>query len=196
LKTVIQLPLLLLSMAYCFITIAGIIQSDQNNTISDKSIALLPDDKIRPEQEIRKYQYVGIEKCASECHNNKQMGFQYDIVKSSPHSKAYDILTSKKAVQYSKNVRLAENPQESLVCLRCHVTGGGLDSSYLTLTYKKEDGVTCEACHKGEFITKSFLPKESDCLKCHNDSVHKTRKFNFRNGCAKIAHPRPKVKLN
>ena len=122
------------------------------------------------------------------------MGFQYDIVKSSPHAQAFNILLTKHANQYAKKANIKENPQESSVCLKCHVTGGGLDSSYFAATYKKEDGVTCEACHKGEYISKTFLPKETDCLKCHNDSVHKMHKFDFIEGSAKIAHPRPKAK--
>jgi hypothetical protein len=135
-----------------------------------------------------------MEKCATACHNNDSMGFQLNIVKSSPHAKAYEILSSGKAKRYSKNSSVRGNPQESLVCLNCHVTGAGLDSTSLTSTYRKEDGVTCEACHKGEFIKKTFLPKESDCLKCHNNSVHKVQEFNFSEDCAKIAHSRPKSK--
>lgn len=136
-----------------------------------------------------------MEKCASFCHNNAEMGFQYNIVKNSPHSQAFRILSSEKAMRFAKNANLKENPGESLICLKCHVTGGGLDSSFFAITYRKEDGVTCEACHKGEYITKTFIPKEADCLKCHNNSVHKMHRFNFRTECAKIAHPRPAAKL-
>jgi hypothetical protein len=141
-----------------------------------------------------KYQYLGMEKCATACHNNDSMGFQYNIVKSSPHAKAYEILSSVKAKRYAKNSSVKGNPQESFTCLKCHVTGAGLDSTSLTSTYRKEDGVTCEACHKGEFIKKTFLPKESDCLKCHNSSVHKVNRFDFKEECEKIAHSRPKSK--
>jgi hypothetical protein len=123
------------------------------------------------------------------------MGFQYNIVKSSPHSRAFKILASKKAMRYAKHANVKENPKKSSVCLKCHITGGGLDSSFFAPSYKKDDGVTCEACHKREFISKTFLPKETDCLKCHNDSVHKIHKFNFIDKCAKISHPRPKAKL-
>ena len=126
-----------------------------------------------------KYQYVGTEKCASVCHNNEKMGFQYDIMKSGPHSEAYRILTTEKAACYAKKVKVREHPQESFVCLRCHITGAGLDSSFFAATFKKDEGVTCEACHKGAYISKAFLPKESDCLHCHNDSLHEVPKFNF-----------------
>ena len=143
------------------------------------------------EQEKAKYIYVGMEKCASVCHNNKDMGFQYDIVKKGPHSNSFKILVSQKAEHYAKKAILKEDPQESPVCLKCHVTGGGLDSTFFAATYRKEDGVTCEACHKGENITKTFIPVEADCLKCHNNSVHKTSKFNFRDKLPLIAHKRP-----
>jgi hypothetical protein len=185
---------LMLTLAYCLVHFAGAIQPGQKKTFRDKSFFLISGITKRPNQENSRYKYVGMEKCALVCHNNKEMGFQYDIVKNSPHPKAYSALSSVKAAHYCKNAHVRENPKESLVCLKCHVTGGGLDSSSFASTYKKEDGVTCEACHKGEFITKTFLPEESDCVKCHNNSVHKTRKFNFKDGCAKIAHPRPKVK--
>jgi hypothetical protein len=188
-----KIAVLVLTIAFSFVMIFGSIQSNQADSIFERPDFILPERNSISVQEKVKYQYLGMEKCSSTCHNNEKMGFQYNIVKSSPHAKAFIILVSKKATRYSKNANVKENPQESLVCLNCHVTGAGLDSSSLTSTYKKEDGVTCEACHKGEFITKTFLPKETDCLKCHNDSVHKVHKFDFKNDCAKIAHQRPKA---
>ena len=152
----------------------------------------LPHEKAAiSEQKKEKYIYVGMEKCAAVCHNNTDMGFQYDIVKKSPHSNSFKILASQKAEHYANKTMLKEDPHESPVCLKCHVTGGGLDSTSFAATYRKEDGVTCEACHKGEYITKTFIPVEADCLKCHNNSVHKTSKFNFRDKLLQIAHKRP-----
>jgi hypothetical protein len=145
-------------------------------------------------QEDSKYQYVGTEKCSSVCHNNEKMGFQYDIMKNDPHSKAYYIQDSKKGRRYAKKSDIKENPKESLVCLKCHVTGGGLNSTYYAPSYKKKEGVTCEACHKSEIVTKAFLPKENVCLDCHNNSVHKIGKFDFADKYAKITpHPRKKL---
>ena len=177
------------------ILFSGLIQSNQAIVIPEKTSGLLPGDMSFSVQEKVKYRYIGMEKCASVCHNNEDMGFQYNIMKDSPHSNAFKILVSDKAVRYAKKANVKENPQESPVCLKCHITGGGLDSSFFATTYKKEDGVTCEACHKGAFITKAFIPKEADCLKCHNDSIHRMHHFNFRENCEKIAHPRPKAKL-
>jgi len=187
-----KITVLVLSIVLSLFIIINPIQSNQPNPAIEISDLLLPTRIKRFMQDNPKYHYVGIEKCASACHNKEEMGFQYDIMKNGPHSRAYKILTSKKAMHYAKNAKVKVDPQESTVCLKCHVTGGGLDSSFFAVTYKQDDGVTCEACHKGPYITKTFIPTETDCLKCHNDSVHKISEFDFKNKSEKIAHPRPK----
>jgi Cytochrome c554 and c-prime len=193
-KTNKKLTVLVLTIAFGFIIIAGSFQSDRAGEIPGKSVFLFPDVMSRSLQEESKYKYVGMEKCASVCHNNEVSGFQYDIMKKGPHAKAFEALASGKAMHYAKKAGIKENPQESLICLKCHITGAGLDSTFFASTYKREDGVTCEACHKGEYITKAFLPKEADCLKCHNNSIHRISGFDFKEKCAKIAHPKPKAK--
>jgi len=169
-------------------------QSNKFYAVPENNVILLDQGTSRSMQEKPKYQYVGIEKCASVCHNSEEMGFQYSIVKSGPHSKAFIILASKKALRYAKDAKVKVSPEKSSVCLKCHVTGGDLDSTFFAATYKKEDGVTCEACHKGAYITRSFLPTELDCIKCHNNSVHKVSRFDYREKYSKIAHPRPTKK--
>jgi hypothetical protein len=143
-------------------------------------------------QDTTRYVYLGAEKCAVKCHNGPELGYQYDSWKNSRHSKSYESLSSEKALEYCKKAGITENPRESSTCLKCHVTAAGYDMSSLGPTYRKEDGVTCESCHKGEFIRKTFLPKESDCLKSHNNSVHEVSAFDFNERCLKISHPRPK----
>jgi hypothetical protein len=151
---------------------------------------------INSVQEKAKYRYIGSEKCASVCHNTKEMGFQYDIMKNGPHSKAFEILGSGEAFRYARKADIKGNPRESAKCLQCHITGAGLDTSFFAGTYKKEDGVSCEACHKGPYITKAFIPTAEVCLACHNNSVHKTGNFDFTERCSRIAHPRPKSNLS
>ena len=138
-----------------------------------------------------KYQYVGAKKCASECHNNEKMGFQFNIWKVSAHSNAFKDLSSRRAKIYARKANITGNLMESPACLKCHISAGNLDSTYLTATYNKEDGVTCEACHKHDYETKTYLPAEADCQKCHNNSLHKVSDFNFKSDCEKIAHSRP-----
>ena len=180
---------------FSLIIFTGSIQYHQKTLIPEKFSTLYSGTNNTSSQEKVKYQYVGMGKCASVCHNNKEMGFQYDMMKNGPHSNAFKILLSEKAVRYAKRNNIKENPRDSQVCLNCHITGGGLDSTFFASTYKREEGVTCEACHKGAYITKAFIPKEADCLKCHNNSVHKTHKFNFKEDSEKIAHRRPVTKL-
>jgi hypothetical protein len=134
---------------------------------------------------------MGLEKCALQCHNNREMGFQYDIIRHTSLAKAFKILASPEAIKIAEEIRSVGNPMESEICLKCHITGGGLDSSFFATSYKKEDGVTCEACHKGPYTPKSFLPVEADCLKCHNNSVHAIADFDFSERCRKIEHSRP-----
>ena len=138
-----------------------------------------------------RYFYVGAEKCASACHNIDTMGYQYNLWNGSPHRNAFTVLSSEKAKKYAREAHLQENPQVSQVCLKCHITGAGLDSTYFASTYKKEDGVTCEACHKHSYNSKTYLPDESDCLSCHNNSLHQVHKFSFKMENEKIAHKRP-----
>lgn len=192
-KTNKKIPIFLLSIVLGPIILTGLNQSNQVTLTDERFTPLLPGSECVFVQEIVKYHYIGMEKCASVCHNNEKMGFQYDIMKNSPHSNAFKILASEKAVRYAKKANVKESPQESPVCLKCHVTGSGLDSSFFAATYKKEEGVTCEACHKGAFISKAFIPKVEVCLNCHNDSVHRMHQFDFKKNCKKIAHPRPKT---
>ena len=186
----------LVAMVFILIINGGSGHSDKTNIILRKSNIRWSEIRSDLQQEKTKYQYVGVEKCANVCHNNQKMGFQYDLWKTSAHSGAYKTLISKRAEMYAKKTHIIGNPQESSACLICHTTLGELDSSFLTATYKKEDGVTCEACHKHNFIDKTYLPDEADCLKCHNDSLHKMQKFNFRERSAKISHPRPTELIN
>lgn len=140
------------------------------------------------------YKYRGVETCAGTCHNNEESGFQYDIWKKSAHSRSYAALGTNKALRIAKKAGIKENPQEILHCLGCHTTGAGLTSDYYLTTYRKEDGVTCEACHKLKTQMQTIIFKEEDCLQCHNNSVHKTGKFIYSKRFAHIAHPMPAKK--
>ena len=142
-------------------------------------------------QEIKRYVYVGVETCATRCHNTGELGFQYEIWKLSPHARSFQALLTGKAARYAKKAGIGGKPSESPYCLRCHVTAFEVDTASIGKSYRKEDGVTCEACHKAEFRPSTFLPVESDCIKCHNSSVHTVPQLDFDRDCKKISHPRP-----
>ena len=158
-------------------------------------------------QKEKKPQYIGVKKCAPLCHNKAAIGEQYNIWQKSLHAKAFTTLASPRAKLHAESAKVKDNPQENTVCLKCHTAGGGQDESSFAVTYSKEEGVTCEACHGPGSIYKSIsimrdrekflanggiLPKEKDCLKCHNDSVHTMHEFNFAEKWKIIAHPIPK----
>jgi len=192
-KTGILTTFSLIAIANCGLISYSKINVFHLRTFPKQSENLLSLGMYPSEQKKTKYLFVGAEKCASVCHNNEKMGYQFNIWNTSLHKDAFNILVSKKGKKFARQANLSENPQESRICLKCHVTGGELDSSYFSGTYKKEDGVTCEECHKQISDGKTYLPVEANCLKCHNDSLHKIPKFNFKEDSAKILHKRPKV---
>jgi hypothetical protein len=142
-------------------------------------------------QEKTRYVYIGAAKCASSCHNSDSLGHQYNAWKSSLHARAWQSLTTRKAFRYAQKAGITGDPDESRDCLKCHITAAEADAASISNTYRKEDGVTCEACHKRELNPATYIPKEEDCLKCHNSSVHKVPRFNFDKSSEKISHPRP-----
>jgi hypothetical protein len=137
------------------------------------------------------YKFIGAEKCASTCHNSDSLGFLYAKWKNSLHAEAFNVLTSKKAQKYADRNNIKTNPRQYEGCLKCHVTGGGLDTSFFSPTYKKQDGISCEACHKKISDGSTYLPGEDVCLECHNNSMHKVSKFNFLEKSKIIEHKRP-----
>jgi nitrate/TMAO reductase-like tetraheme cytochrome c subunit len=138
-----------------------------------------------------RYIYVGAAKCASSCHNTDSLGHQYVAWKNSPHARSWKSLSEGKAIGYARKAGLNGDPAQSTVCLKCHITAAEADTASIGNTYRKEDGVTCEACHKREFNPVTYIPVESDCLECHNGSVHKVPNFDFPSYSRKISHPRP-----
>ncbi|MCU0847634.1 MAG: cytochrome c family protein [Spirochaetes bacterium] len=86
-----------------------------------------------------KYEYVGSRQCR-ECHAEDSIGNQYKIWLSSPHARAYRVLSSEKARNIATRLA-AENPQENPKCLKCHNTGANKYDQV------KGEGVGCESCH-------------------------------------------------
>jgi hypothetical protein len=89
--------------------------------------------------EKQKYTYVGIKECKT-CHSADAIGNQYKIWESSPHAKSYRNLRTEKAKTIGESVGVKE-PYKDQACLKCHTTGGGMDSK------TAEEAVGCEACH-------------------------------------------------
>jgi hypothetical protein len=143
--------------------------------------------------------YVGAPGCTARCHNKKEKdGDQKGVWLASKHAKAYQNLGSAEAKQKAKDLGVAGNPQSAKNCLACHTTGFGAPAAQFDSTFKKEDGVQCEACHgpgehykamktmksiseergpdkkgKSETAVKTGLhfPTEETCKRCHVQEI-------------------------
>jgi hypothetical protein len=154
--------------------------------------------------ETGEHMYVGVDACKL-CHKQEKKGDQYGSWQKSKHSQAYTTLASEEAKKIAE-ARGIGNPQESPECLKCHVTGYGLDESMYDKKYSMEDGVGCESCHgpgkdyKNIKIMKDLeqakangliIPTEEVCRKCHNEESPTYKPFNYEERYKEIAHPRP-----
>ena len=150
------------------------------------------------------HNYVGVDVCKM-CHKKAEKGDQFGAWQKTKHAGAYDSLSSDKAKEIAGSKGI-ENPQESGECMKCHVTGYGLDASRYDKKYSIEDGVGCESCHgpgkdyKNIKIMKDIeqakangliIPTEETCTKCHNEESPTLKEFDFEARFAEIVHPNP-----
>ena len=148
--------------------------------------------------------FVGADKCKM-CHNAAPKGAQYTKWSESAHAKAFAALGSEEAKKVASAKGIAD-PQKAPECLKCHVTGHGVDAARLTDKYNAAQGVSCESCHgaggdywKMEVMKDEakataagmVLPKEDTCKTCHNAESPTFKGFDFATYAAKIAHPNP-----
>jgi len=150
--------------------------------------------------------YVGVTKCKV-CHSVEKMGgLAYKVWEKTPHASAFTVLKSKEADEVAKKKGLTKPASESPECLKCHVTGGGKAAEE-----KKEDGVTCEACHGAASAYLSIHNKKTPedkekakaaglvidntgklCETCHNAESPTFKSFKFADMWKKIEHAGPK----
>ena len=157
-------------------------------------------------KEKKKPQYIGVEKCAKLCHKSKKQGEQYSKWQESKHAKAFISLASPVAEEFLKEAGGEGKPQENEMCLACHSTGHGRDTTDFKETFKVEEGITCEGCHgpgsayrsisimkdQEKFLANGgIVPKKENCLKCHENKVHHVRQFRFDEWYEIIAHEIP-----
>jgi hypothetical protein len=151
--------------------------------------------------------FVGAKKCGM-CHKAKEKGEAYTIWEKSKHASAFKTLQGEEAIKIGKEKKLAKAPAESPECLKCHVTGGG-EAKNVDASWKKEEGVTCEACHgaasafmmihnKPENAAKAAAAglitgdaAKKTCETCHNSNSPTFKGFKYEEMWAKIAHKLP-----
>jgi hypothetical protein len=153
--------------------------------------------------------YVGSKFCAA-CHKGGKGGTAYTVWEKSAHAKAFKTLEGEDAKKIAIEKGLKTAPAESPECLQCHVTGGG-KAKNVEASFKKEEGVGCEACHgaasgfkmmhsKGDLAKNKeagmIIPAKDEklCVTCHNEKSPTHKEFKFKEMWAKIEHGKPEKK--
>ncbi len=157
--------------------------------------------------------FIGVKKC-SMCHKSAKQGEQLKIWKASNHAKAYKTLQTAEADKIAAEKGIKGKAVEAAECLKCHVTGHGVDASKFDKKFKIEEGVQCEACHgagseyKSMKVMKDHAKSvaagmtdftaegsiEAQCKTCHNEESPTYKPFDFEKKWAIIAHPIPAKK--
>jgi len=157
------------------------------------------------EMQKMEHAYVGVKGC-KKCHMS-QTGNQFKTWEKGPHAKAFETLKGDAAKKIAADKGLGDPSQEA-ACLRCHVTGYGLDKK-LTEKIQIEDGVGCESCHGAgaDWIDKEIhldraaavkhgfhVADEKTCLQCHNQDSPSYVEFNYEERLKSIDHMIPNDK--
>jgi len=151
---------------------------------------------------LTEYAYVGSRRCA-ECHLGERGG-QYVHWLQSRHGLAYWRLATdfaKFLASIREQYRDIEEPIREPRCLKCHTTGAQDPEARFAESFRREEGVGCEACHgpgsayiEPEIMADRQLflanggriPSQETCRQCHQDDG-----FHFEERLPQIAHPRP-----
>jgi len=177
---------------------------------------MLSKDPVLPESfDIDKSKFIGAKKCKN-CHKSKSQGEIYSVWESKPHAQAFETLQGEKAAEVAKELGI-EKAWEAPECLRCHVSGFGLDKKRFKRTFKAKQGVGCESCHgPGELHNKLrlkianslegteepewvseipreeiLLPTEEICRSCHNEESPTYKEFDFGKHLKEVEHLHP-----
>jgi cytochrome c554/c'-like protein len=165
-------------------------------------------------EEAPKPQYVGVARCGR-CHRRESTGDQLGQWKNTGHARAYATLASEesKAIAQERGI---QDPQQSDVCLKCHVTAHGVDAALIAPIpegkkgYSVEDGLACESCHGAGSLYASrkvmrnreaalaagmAIPDEALCRTCHNPESPAYQEFMLAEMWKKVLHPNPKKVL-
>jgi len=130
--------------------------------------------------------FVGALVCGS-CHGAMSSSLVYGKWRFSRHAQAYAILSSDRAREIAREMRVAGNPQQSDRCLECHTTGAGGPAGRFTETFDVAQGVQCESCHGpgSEYMAEAVMldpvamaesglrdVDRETCVRCHTPGIH------------------------
>ncbi len=148
--------------------------------------------------------YVGSSVCRG-CHSDPDGGGRYVHWLRSRHGHAYWRLAADWALFLGRlrpRYRDLESPITDDRCLLCHTTGAQDDDGLFAATFRREEGVGCEACHgpgseyanpavmadRDSFLARGgVVPDERTCRGCHRAS----ERFDFATWWPRVAHPLP-----
>lgn len=154
------------------------------------------------------YSYEGTQVCGM-CHRSEKSGNQFKIWQDSKHAQAFKSLQTAAADKIAAEKGFKTKAAETIECLKCHISGYGIDKALVGAKFKKEDGVQCETCHgpgsayKSVGIMKDKIEAEKKglmvhadaakfCVRCHNSESPVFKGFKYDEMWKKIAHPTPK----
>ena len=96
--------------------------------------------------QVNEAKYIGVHACAK-CHKGPKSGYQFSMWRTSPHARAFAVLSTPKAYERAKEMGLGTAPQYSPECLKCHTTAFSGQANGSMPSYGLDEGVGCEACH-------------------------------------------------
>lgn len=148
--------------------------------------------------------YVGSAVCIT-CHTGAAAGHADVKWLRSRHGHAYWRLAADWALVLGRSrpqYRNLEHPTDDERCLLCHVTGAQDPEALFAPTFRRGEGVGCEACHGpgSEYVDPAVMadpdqfaarggriPNAESCRGCHR----RADGFDFDRMWPEIAHPRP-----
>lgn len=154
------------------------------------------------------YSYEGTAVCGM-CHKSEKQGMQLKIWQDSKHAQAYKALQTAAADKIAAAKGFKTKAAETKECLKCHVSGYGVDKALVGAKFKMEEGVQCETCHgpgsayKNMVVMKNKAEAEKKglmvhadpakfCATCHNSESPFFKGFNYTEMWKKIQHSIPK----
>ena len=124
------------------------------------------------------YKYIGVKRCMM-CHKGEKKGKIYEIWKESKHSTAYTTLLTEQSKEVAKKAGVEGPPEKAEQCLKCHVTGFGVDQGAFMKSFNSEDGVTCEECHGPGSVYQKITIMRDNWPNIFNLSSNFMKNFNF-----------------
>jgi hypothetical protein len=173
------------------------------------SIIILAAYLILPAQlSAQPYSYEGTAVCGM-CHKTEKSGNQLKIWQDSKHAQAFKALQTPAADKVAAAKGFKTKAAETKECLKCHVSGFGVDKALVGAKFKMEDGVQCETCHGpgSGYKNMAVMKVKADaqkkglmlhadvskfCTTCHNADSPFFKGFKYDEMWKKIAHPTPK----